>query len=113
MELFTRKKSQNDKGDILSPTHSVKSEPSTSDSSERGWSSDPDTRHKMKPQQSLSEARDEWDQVETVTAGKNIKYRINVKGLKQIQHFMLDAYNEKSSHLHPWGPQIITRRPAL
>ncbi len=49
----------------MSPTHSVRS----NESSERGWSSDPDAT-RIKPQQSLEEAKEEWNQVETVTAGK-------------------------------------------
>ncbi len=64
LELITRQKS-GEHNDLLSPTQSIRS----NESSERGWSSDPDS-YRVKPQQSLEEAKEEWDQVGTVTAGE-------------------------------------------
>ena len=66
LDLITRKLSQG--GDAMSPSHSGHS----SESSERGWSSDPDM-HRTKPKKTLDEVREEWNQVETVTAGKATK----------------------------------------
>lgn len=67
LDLMTRTKSISNKDGQLSPTHSAISGQSN-DSSERGWSSDPESfRHR--PDKTLNQVKEEWDHVGTVTAG--------------------------------------------
>ena len=67
LDLMTRKQLLQNQEEQLSPTHSAISFHS-SESSDRGWSSDPDSfRHR--PTKTLNQVKEEWEHVETVTAG--------------------------------------------
>ena len=83
LDLITRKLSQG--GDAVSPCHSGHS----SESSERGWSSDPDM-HRTKPKKTLDEVKEEWNQVETVTAGTPTQIIFN-KALRISCHLGCNA----------------------
>ena len=65
IELMAQKSSGS-----LSPTIQELTRQESSSSSDKGWTSDPDNSpKKLKKQQPLKEAKEEWEQVETVTAG--------------------------------------------
>lgn len=89
LELMTRTKNLPNKVVEMSPTHSALSAYS-SESSERGWSSDPENfRHR--PSKTLNQVKEEWDHVETVTAGLfDFRYSI----LEVLMHRFIDGSND-------------------
>jgi len=101
VDLMTRKTSLPQKEDQLSPNHSAKS-CNSSESSDRGWSSDHES-FRNRPTKTLNQVKEEWDHVETVTAGveSGILKSPMVNFTEAIFHFKSANLDEYAASIKP------------